>query len=129
MTCCSPWCGITSWPKEYRILPGAIRKPKRNVRRSASMHVSSALELLEAQRFTDAISELEQARSLNFALDDLDFYLGLAYEGLGDWRQALEHFQAALTKTPDDPYVLLAAGMIQIRLRQYEPALKLVDQA
>lgn len=73
---------------------------------------------------------LRQAASLAARQEsDGDFERGIAAEAAGDLRGALEHFQAALDRSPDSPDVLAAIGRSLRALGDVEVAVEPLERA
>jgi Flp pilus assembly protein TadD len=63
---------------------------------ASSEKVKQGMDLIQAQNFTEAKSVLEGAVKDNPKDPQAVFYLGVAHEGLGDKKQASEHYKKAL---------------------------------
>lgn len=85
--------------------------------------------LLEHGYIREAISELSAAASGTQDLAEANNLLGLAYDRLGDHRQAVEAYERALVVRPKDPVLLANLGNSLYLSNDFTGALKRLRQA
>ena len=81
----------------------------------AEQHVERAHEFFEANRLSEAESELREAISLNPFKAEWHFNLGLTLEAAGRRREAVDAFRGAHALEPDEPQTALLIGVNLLR--------------
>ncbi|UOQ77168.1 tetratricopeptide repeat protein [Hymenobacter sp. 5516J-16] len=77
---------------------------------------------LASRRYQDALDQLDRALQQEPDHAAALFYKGVAYVGLQDTLQALEHFRASLTRDPRQPETLHQLAFLSNAFRQPEQA-------
>lgn len=95
----------------------------------ANLHYFLGLTYRKLERFPEARTALERARTLDPSLGKVHFDLGVVYFKLQVLSRALEEFQAAQQVDPDHPMVYYYQGLIHYQLRQYKQAPPLFQRA
>lgn len=75
--------------------------------------IDRAFARAEAERFWDAVADLEEAMKLAPQRAEPHLYRAAAYKALGQPRAALEDLERALELRPDDPQALLLRGNLK----------------
>lgn len=96
---------------------------------TAEGHLIIGSYYLAAKDYRAALVELLRAQQLNPALPDLGSSLGGVYAMTGSRDAAVEFFNEALKKTPDDFDVLAVLGWLYLEAEQTEQAEKLLSRA
>lgn len=95
----------------------------------AEQHADRALEMYEHGRWAEAESELRKALSLNPHQPEWLFNLGLTLEAAGRDEEAFASYERTVALMPGQADPLMAAGIVAIRLEQYERAIELLSEA
>ena len=86
--------------------------------KDATSHFRLGVALRRTRKFEDAGAELDKVAAIDKDYPGLALERGLLYEESGDVQRAIEQFNGALAKAPDDPDLQLRVGA---RLRGHRP--------
>lgn len=100
--------------------------------RDAQAQLNYGKALHQARKVEEAIAKFEFALSKNPALEEAEFYLGLAWSDLGDPDKSIEHYERALRLNPNNSKsecnlagVLVSKGRLGEARTRYEHSLSL----
>lgn len=98
-------------------------------RDQADVYLKKGMSLIEAGQYIGALKELSEADK--YAPDDpeINYYLGVAYNGRGLRDKALEHFQRAVSLKKDYSEAHNYIGVIYMDMGQWEKAIDEFDKA
>jgi tetratricopeptide (TPR) repeat protein len=109
----------------------AVKSPQSTGQTSAQVHdnLGSALQSIGfAAQLDEAVMHhrraLEIAPAVASQVPEILGNLGLAFAGLGKWEEALESFERALHRKPQNPRVQLARAQMQLLLGDFESGLR-----
>ena len=94
-----------------------------------AQHFAKGKELMNAGDLNGAISELSRAASLDAKSSEARNLLGIAYEGKGLRKRALESFKAAVQLDKDNAEYLNNYGFLLLQNHDYEDATKYLRRA
>jgi tetratricopeptide (TPR) repeat protein len=89
----------------------------------AALYVAGLSELRQ-RNFTNAVQLLQQAKDADIRVNAVSFQLGLAYEGLGRFEEALAQFEEIAQFDPDFPGVHFRLSQVYQRLGRPADAAK-----
>lgn len=84
--------------------------------------------LRRMRRFDDAAAELDKVAAADKDFPGLAMERGLLYEQSGDVQKALEQFQSALAKAPDDPDLQLRVGAAFVAIHKPDEAIPILKK-
>ena len=85
-------------------------------RGSAPALYVAGVAALHQRDFTNAIQWLQQAKDVDLRINAVSLQLGLAYEGLGKWEDALAQYEEITQFEPDFPGVHFRLATVYLRL-------------
>ncbi|HEO72346.1 MAG TPA: tetratricopeptide repeat protein, partial [Candidatus Hydrogenedentes bacterium] len=95
----------------------------------SSAHLTLGSSLLAVERAEEAVGELATALAFHPDAHLPRFYLGNAYELLGEWDKSVAWYREALTLSPQDVQYTTALGVALIRIGETEEGLRTCVQA
>jgi tetratricopeptide (TPR) repeat protein len=104
---------------DYR---SAIAKDAKDV----ATHFRLAVALRRIRRFDEAAAELDRVASVDKDYPGLSLERGLLFEESGDVQKAIDQFQGALAKAPDDPDLQLRVGSAYVVIGRPDDALPML---
>src|ERR1051325_10127727 len=94
---------------------------------AAALYVAGCAEL-HLRRFTNAIQFLQQAKDIDIRVNAVSFQLGLAYEGLGKFDEALAQYEEIAQFEPDFPGLHFRLSQVYTRLNRAAEAAAQLQQ-
>jgi len=96
---------------------------------SAKIHEWLALAYMPTQRYADALTHLERARTLAPSDPVVLANLGALYQTLERFEDAEKIYRAALAQAPDDARTHFNLGLIELQRGELEPARRSLEHA
>jgi len=95
----------------------------------AEQRVERAHELFDAERWEEAMQELQAALRVNPYQGEWHYNLGLTLDAMGRYDEAVEAFKSALEHHGRDPEILINLGVDSLRLHKATEAVRYFEQA
>jgi len=91
--------------------------------------LNEGISLYKAEKYSEAVNALLQARQEDPKSSTSAFFLGMAYKQLMDYETALGHLRDAVSMTPKIKEALIELIEVSVRLGKTEEAMKWIDVA
>ena len=97
--------------------------------RDATTHFRLGVALRRVRKFDDAATELDKVAAVDRDYPGLSLERGLLFEESGDVQKAIEQFNGALAKAPEDPDLQLRVGAAYVAIGRPDEALPMLHKA
>jgi tetratricopeptide (TPR) repeat protein len=97
--------------------------------RDATTHFRLGVALRRVRKFDDAATELDKVAAVDKDYPGLSLERGLLFEESGDVQKAIEQFNGALAKAPEDPDLQLRVGAAYVAIGRPDEALPMLHKA
>jgi tetratricopeptide (TPR) repeat protein len=94
--------------------------------KDVATHFRLGVVLRRVRRFDDASAELDKVAAVDKDYPGLSLERGLLFEESGDVQKAIEQFQGALAKAPDDPDLQLRVGSAYVAIGRADDAVTML---
>ncbi len=96
--------------------------------KDVAAHFRLGVALLRLRKFDDAGQELDRVAAVDKEYPGLSLERGLLFEESGDVERAIEQFNGALAKAPDDPDLELRVGSAYVSIGRPDEALPMLHK-
>ncbi len=96
--------------------------------RDATSHYRLGVALRRTRKFDEAGAELDKVAAVDKDFPGLSLERGLLFEESGDVEKAIEQFNGALAKAPDDPDLQLRVGAAYVAIGRPDEALPMLHK-
>ncbi len=94
--------------------------------KDATTHFRLGVALRRVRKFDDAAAELDKVAAVDKEYPGLALERGLLFQESGDVQKAIEQFNSALAKAPDDPDLQLRVGAAYVAIGRPDEALPML---
>ena len=108
-------CLLAGENERARTLANAVLDQDRSS--PAALYVAG-VAALHARDFTNAVQLLQQAKDIDLRVNAVSLQLGLAYEGLGKFQEALAQYEEVAQFDPDFPGLHFRLSQVYLRLNR-----------
>lgn len=94
-----------------------------------NVKIQMALILIERERYSEAITRLEDILAISPELDKIRYYLGAVYEETQDWTRAIEHYSKIPPGSVYFPEAVIHSAFLHKQYGQVDRAMTVLSKA
>ncbi len=95
---------------------------------SGAAHYLAGCAFLRQGKFEDALKSLQQAKDIDRTVNEVSFQLGIAYEGLRNYEDAIKQWRETIEFGPEHPAAYYRLSQVLIRSGETDEAQGLLEQ-